>query len=161
MPDIYAYMKAALTKAAALIGYSPLEAMEAFRLIGTDRKRLLPFNRSNITRVPMDAPSFVRSLRNDTFVYPRSAQIKEQDWADVVLFGNFSRMGADFTKTAKEHREEVQHIRQEQARVEADARKARDAQAASRRRDAGAKSGRRRTRNAWRGRGARRRNPGV
>jgi hypothetical protein len=155
MDAVYAYMAAVLRKAGSLLRYDPREAMAAHRLIGTDPKRLAPFNASNITRVPRDPEEFVKALRNDTFVYPKSAQIREADWAAVVLDFNYSTMGQEFATSAKALQQEVLELRrksqrEEEARREAERAERQARKAQRRRRGRGsARSG------GARGRGAR------
>ena len=62
--------------------------------------------------------AFVRTLRNDSFIYPRTAQIKQADWAAVVLRHDYSSMGLEFTRSAKELQEEVRLLRLQNAKEE-------------------------------------------
>ena len=119
MDAIYAYMAAVLTKAGGLLSYATPEAMEAHRVIGTDPRRMAIFNASNISRVPTDPVDLLGSLRNDSFVYPASAQIRKVDWEAAVLRFNYTAMGRQFTRTARALQEEVRRLRLQSQQEEA------------------------------------------
>ena len=109
MREIYSYMRTVLSHAASLLRYPTSTAITTHRMIPSP-KGAWPFNASNWTRVPSDPHAFMRTLRNDSTTYPITAQISEADWAAVVLHYNYSRMGTDFTSSAKALKEEVRLI---------------------------------------------------
>ena len=119
MDHVYEYMAEVMRFGSSLLSYRTQSALESHRMIKSP-KRVDWFNKSNFTRVPSDPEAFVKILRNDSFTYPVTAQISADDWADVVLRHNYSRMGKAFTESALQLQEEVKVILAKQAKEEAE-----------------------------------------
>ena len=111
MANVYEYMAAVVKRSAALIDYSPAQAMNAHRLVRGKAGQLVPFNSSNITQVPVDADDFAAMLRNDSAMYPITAHIDAVDWRAVVLDYNYSRMGVGFAQSARALEDAVLQMR--------------------------------------------------
>ena len=115
MEAVYSYMAEALGAASRLLGYAPASAVGP----------------SNASRVPPDAASFRRWLRNDT-TYPIHAQITAADWAAVVQDFDYSRMGLGFQDSARAHEALVKELKANETRRVAEERKAQAAAATGR-----------------------------
>jgi hypothetical protein len=76
------------------------------------------FDLRNWTRVPRDAAAFERTLRNDSDTYPSTAQVDASEWAELVLWHNYSRMGTDLAARASALEAHVKAIRLEQQEKE-------------------------------------------
>eukprot|EP00966_Prymnesium_polylepis_P055597 1285856-Prymnesium_polylepis.1 len=85
MEAIYGYMAEALAAASRLLAYRPAAAVAP----------------SNASRVPASPAAFRAWMRNDSDTYPKSAQMRTQDWADVVMDHNYSAMGVNSARDAR------------------------------------------------------------
>jgi len=115
MDHVYAYFAELLNASSTLLGYRPVQAMQAHRMIAdpNPKRGSQWFNASNFSRVPTDPDEFVRWIRNDTS-YPAHAQIREADFEAVLLRHDFSRMGLDFATSARRHRAQIEEMRNHQ-----------------------------------------------
>ncbi|KAL1520423.1 hypothetical protein AB1Y20_022007 [Prymnesium parvum] len=103
MEDIYRYMSAALAAASKLLAYHPRAAIRL----------------SNSSLVPPSAARFRKWLRNDTDTYPITARIREEDWAAVVLYHNYSAMGISFANDARALAALTARLQEEQRALDA------------------------------------------
>ena len=150
MRNVYAFMHEVVLRSASLITYPTAVAMSTHRMIPSPKGDWW-FNATNFTKLPRDPEAFERTLRNDSATYPVTAQISADEWAAVVLRYNFSRMGVEFGRSARELQHEVQLLTQQKDKEEQAAKK----DAARRIREEMRLSGKRRGGGRGRGRGRR------
>ena len=129
---IYGYMAEALAAASRLLAYPAAAAVGP----------------SNASRVPTSPAAFRAWMRNDSDTYPVTAQMREADWAAVVMELNYSSMGVSFARDARALEAEVKRLIAERDAAEAERRRnatlARRARGGGRGRGGGAGRGGRR-----------------